>query len=341
MSQTPRSTRRTAGQQKTVTVPAPMLAEAVADGRLPAGSAAEPKWDGFRSVLVRPGAGRAVLRSRRGTDLTAAFPEIAEAAESDLPQDTVLDGELVIWHGGRLAFELLQSRLNSTRAAAMRQAAENPAHYVAFDLLRLGEQDTTMLPYADRRAALERLFADRRLAGHWTLSPSTTDQSVVDEWLTWSAAGIEGVVFKRLDQPYLPGFRGWRKFRVRDTTEAVIAAITGTLQQPRSLLLGLYDARGRLHYVGSSTGLTAAAARSLAGALTAADQQHPWRGQVLARRWGRATAAVTLVRPDLVAEVGADVSMDSSGRWRHPVRFHRIRADLAAPDAPLLDSDDP
>lgn len=79
------------------------------------------------------------------------------------------------------------------------------------------------------------------------------------------------------------GLLAARKFRVRDTTEAVIAAITGTLQQPRSLLLGLYDARGRLHYVGSSTGLTAAAARSLAGALTAADQQHPWRGQVLAQ----------------------------------------------------------
>lgn len=323
-----------------LSAPDPMLAAAVEDRRLPVGSAAEPKWDGFRTILVRPGGGRTVLRSRRGTDLTAAFPEIAEAGERDLPPDTVLDGELVIWDKGRLAFELLQSRLNSTRTAAADQAAEHPAHYVAFDLLHLADRDLVALGYAERRAALEHLFAERRLTGPWTLSPSTTDQSKVDEWLTWSPVGIEGVVFKRLDQPYLPGARGWRKHRARDTTEALIAAITGTLGQPRSLLFGRYDTGGRLHYVGSSTGLTAAAARSLAAVLTAADEQHPWHGQVLAARWGRTTAEVTLVRPDLVAEVGADVSPDASGRWRHPVRFHRIRADLTAADAPLLDSHD-
>ena len=319
-----------------------MLAEAVADGRLPAGSAAEPKWDGFRSLLIRNAEGRATLRSRRGTDLTAAFPEIVEAAGSDLPRDTVLDGELVIWHEGRLAFELLQSRLSSTRAAAIRQAAENPTHYVAFDLLHLVDRDLVALRYADRRSALERLFAEHKLTDPWTLSPSTTDQSKVDEWLTWSAVGIEGVVFKRLDQPYVPGTRGWRKYRARDTAEAVIAAITGTLQQPRSLLFGRFDTRGRLHYVGSSTGLSAAAARSLAGLLTVSGEQHPWQGQVLATRWGRATREVTLVEPDLVAEVSADVSLDAGGRWRHPVRFHRIRAELQPMEVPKLDApDDP
>jgi len=336
MNDKPRPSNRAAGGHL-VSAPRPMLAQAVADSRLPAGSAAEPKWDGFRSILVRAGGGRAILLSRRGTDLTAAFPEIAQAAEAQLPDNTVLDGELVIWHEGRLAFEFLQSRLNSTKSAAARQAANHPAHYVAFDLIRLEAQDIHMLPYADRRAALERLFADRRLGGHWTLSPSTTDQSLVDEWLTWSAAGIEGVVFKRLDQPYLPGARGWRKYRVRDTTEVVIAAITGTLQQPRSLLFGRYDARDHLHYVGSSTGLTAVAARSLAGALTAADVQHPWRGQVLDTRWGRASREVTLVKPDLVAEVSADVSPDAGGRWRHPVRFHRVRAQMHPMQAPKFE----
>lgn len=321
-----------------LSAPDPMLAQAVEERRLPVGSAAEPKWDGFRCTLVRPGGSRAVLRSRRGTDLTAAFPEIAQAASRDLPADTVLDGELVIWDQGRLSFELLQSRLNSTRAVAARQAAEHPAHYVAFDLLHLADRDLVALGYADRRRELENLFAERGLTGPWTLSPSTTDQSKVDEWLTWSPVGIEGVVFKRLDQPYLPGARGWRKYRVRDTTEAVIAAVTGTLEQPRSLLFGRYDTGGLLHYVGSSTGLTIAAARSLATVLTASDEQHPWRGQVLATRWGRATREVTLVRPDLVAEVSADVSPDAAGRWRHPVRFHRIRAEMHPMQVPKLDA---
>jgi ATP-dependent DNA ligase len=317
-----------------------MLAVPIADPRLPAGSAAEPKWDGFRSTLVRPANGRVVLRSRRAADLTAAFPEIAAAADADLPADTVLDGELVIWHEGRLAFELLQSRLNSTRADASRQAARHPAHYVAFDLLRLGEQELLALPYAERRAALERLFADRRLGGHITLSPSTTDQQTVDEWLTWSAVGIEGVVFKSLRQPYLPGRRGWRKYRARDTTEAVIAAITGSLAGPRSLLLGRYDAAHRLHYVGSSTTLPAAAARALAPLLTAADERHPWRGQTFpTARGGTAARRVILVQPDLVAEVGA-VSPDSTGRWHHPAHFRRIRSDLTTAETPILTNGD-
>ena len=281
-----------------------------------------------------------MLRSRRGTDLTAAFPEIAAAADADLPADTVLDGELVIWHEGRLAFELLQARLNSSRAKDSRQAADTPAHYVVFDLLNLGAIDLKAVPYKDRRAALEQLFADRRLRGHWTLSPSTTDQSVVDEWLTWSPAGIEGVVFKRLDQPYLPGARGWRKW-ARDTTEAVIAAITGSLQQPRSLLFGRYDAGGGLHYVGSSAGLTAAAARSLGRLLTACGEQHPWHGQTLATGWSRTPRQVTLVEPALVAEVSADVSPDAAAAGAIPVRFHRVRAELDPMHVPTLESDEP
>jgi ATP-dependent DNA ligase len=92
------------------------------------------------------------------------------------------------------------------------------------------------------------------------------------------------VVFKRLRQPYLPGERAWRKYRVRDSTEAVIGAITGTLAEPRSLLLGRYDTRRRLHCVGSSGALSAAAARGLTGLLTPADEQHPWRGRVFATR---------------------------------------------------------
>ncbi|WP_217243198.1 hypothetical protein [Streptomyces sp. AC555_RSS877] len=78
----------------------------------------------------------------------------------------------------------------------------------AFDLLRLEGTDTTQWPYRRRRAALEDLFAERTLTAPWALCPSTTDADTIDEWLTWSAVGLEGIVFKRLDSRYEP-VRGW------------------------------------------------------------------------------------------------------------------------------------
>src|SRR5690606_23877858 len=133
------------------TLPEPMLATPVADPALPDGWAAEVKWDGWRALLSWD-AGRLVLRSRQGTDLAPRFPELRSGAVQ-LPDATALDGELVVWEGGRLAFERLQGRLQR------RDAGGRPAHFVAFDLLRLEGIDTTGWPYRRRRAALEGLFA--------------------------------------------------------------------------------------------------------------------------------------------------------------------------------------
>ncbi|GFN09881.1 hypothetical protein Smic_84370 [Streptomyces microflavus] len=82
------------------TLPEPMLAEPVNNPALPPGFAAEPKWDGYRALLARYADGRVVIRSRRGTDMTAAFPEITRAAAS-LPAgvEFAMDGELVVWEG--------------------------------------------------------------------------------------------------------------------------------------------------------------------------------------------------------------------------------------------------
>lgn len=77
------------------------------------------------------------------------------------------------------------------------------------------------------------MFTARRLAAPWALSPSTTDPDTVREWLTWTTVGVEGVVFARLDDPYRPAVRGWLKYKVRETTEAIVGAITGPLSVPR------------------------------------------------------------------------------------------------------------
>ncbi|WP_286246879.1 hypothetical protein [Streptomyces graminofaciens] len=188
-----------------------MLTTPVSVPGLRPGCAAEPKWDGFRA-LVSVDAGRVVLRSRRGTEMAASFPEVVAGAVR-LPDATALDGELVVWDSaGRLAFERLQNRLTQRGAGAARAAEEWPAHFVAFDLLRLSATDTTSWPYRRRRAALESVFAARRLIAPWTLCPSSTEADVVREWLTWASVGMEGVVFKRLDDAYKPSVRGWQKY---------------------------------------------------------------------------------------------------------------------------------
>ncbi|MDQ0605407.1 hypothetical protein QF037_009752 [Streptomyces canus] len=135
-------------------LPEPMRAVPVNDPALPAGWAAQPKWDGYRALAGRWADGRVAVRSRNGSDLSAAFPEIEEAVRR-LPDDTAVDCELIVWEAGRLAFERLQQRMHHRDAAAARAALEFPAHLVAFDLLRVHGSDLTGRPFSDRYAAPE------------------------------------------------------------------------------------------------------------------------------------------------------------------------------------------
>ncbi|MET7920989.1 ATP-dependent DNA ligase [Streptomyces avermitilis] len=309
-----------------------------ADPELRPGWAGEPKWDGFRAG-VSVDAGRVVLRSRRGTEMASAFPEVVAGA-AQLPDATALDGELVVWDAaGRLAFERLQNRLARHGAGAARAAEERPAHFVAFDLLRLSGTDTTGWPYRRRGAALDSVFAARHLSAPWALCPSTTEADVVREWLTWSSVGMEGVVFKRLVAPYRPSVRGWQKCKVRETSEAIVGAVTGSTADPRTLLLGRYDGQDRLQYVGRTTNLARAAGAAVAGLLAPGQHGHPWTGWSFSAGWGsQEKLVVTLMEPELVVEVGVDVARDASGRWRHPARWHRARPDLSPADIPRLPS---
>ncbi|MFC8835942.1 ATP-dependent DNA ligase [Streptomyces griseoincarnatus] len=292
--------------------------------------------DGFRAA-VSVDKGQVVLRSRRGTEMGPAFPEVVAGAVQ-LPDATAMDGELVVWDtAGRLTFERLQNRLARRGAGAARAAEEWLAHFVAFDLLRLSGTVTTGWPYWRRRAALESVFTARRLFAPWALCQSTTDPDTVREWLSWASVGMEGVVFKRLTDTYMPSVRGWQKYKVRETSEAIIGAVTGSLTDPRTLLLGRYDAEGRLQYVGRTTTLARTAGTTVADLLEAGQRGHPWTGWSFSAGWGsREHLDVTLVEPGLVVEVGVDVARDASGRWRHPARWHRARLDLSPTDVPLL-----
>jgi ATP-dependent DNA ligase len=135
-----------------------------------------------------------------------------------------MDGEAVVWVGGRLSFDPLQRRL--ARRATRAGPQGPPASYVAFDLLALDGQDQRGLTYAIRRARLERLSVG------WSppleICPSTADR---DEAMVWSRdyrpAGIEGLVIKSANGRYPTGRRDWIKVKNRQTREVIVGAPDG------------------------------------------------------------------------------------------------------------------
>ncbi|WP_329201873.1 MULTISPECIES: ATP-dependent DNA ligase [unclassified Streptomyces] len=171
----------------------------------------------------------------------------------------------------------------------------------------------------------------------------TTDPAQAREWLQslTDVSGVEGIVVKPQTSRYMPGHReAWTKVRRRDTTEAIIGATTGTLTRPQLLVLGRHDHDGRLRAVGRTVPLRTEAARLVAEHLTAAGPGHPWEGVTFAATWGsRDVLDVSLVRPELVAEISADRAVDRGGVWRHPLRFRRLRLDVGIGDVPRFAAD--
>ncbi|SJM55504.1 ATP-dependent DNA ligase LigC [Agrococcus casei LMG 22410] len=294
---------------------------------LPGGVLYEPKWDGFRLVIVRDE--DVSLWSRQGKDLTRYFPELIAAAEL-LPEGVIVDGEAVVWSDGKLDFDALLRRMNSRPSTVARLAREQPASYAAFDVLAVAHQDTRPLPLRDRRSLLT------ELAGEWQpplhLSPVTEDETEAGEWFaTLVQSGIEGLVAKGAGQPYRGGERDWLKLKHRSTRDVICAAVIGTRERPEQLVLGL-PAGEELRIVGRTSPLAPATARTLGKLLRELDGAHPWPGQVKPgaidrfNRGGRAAVDLTLVDP-IVVEISADVAM-TGGSFRHAVRFVRARPDL-------------
>lgn len=304
----------------------------------------EPKWDGFRALAFKDGErvvlqGRGRSRSDGHVDLAYAFPELVAAMREQLPHSVVLDGEIVVPAGGRLDFSALSARLRprSDAGSIARLAAASPALFLAFDLLadpepRLAE------PLARRR---ERLGA---LAVGWVspllLTPSTTDPEVAAGWFTGlEAAGVDGLMVKPLGDPYQPGKRAQGKLKHERTVDAVLAGMR--LQRDASgeegvasLLLGLHDDAGTLHYVGGASAFTAASRRALREELRPleTDGAHPWlapsggqRVPGAPSRWSKGKDAWVALRPERVAEVVID-QMEGD-RFRHVAAFSRWRPD--------------
>ena len=300
---------------------------------LPGGCRYEPKWDGYRLVIVRT-ASSTRLWSKQGRDLTDRFPDVAAAALAQVPAGTVVDGEVVIWSGDRLDFGRLQQRMVNSPGRIAALVAAAPASYVAFDLLAAGGTDLRGQRLARRRAELERIAAG--WAPPMQLSPATADPDEARQWFTdFRAAGIEGIVAKGAGTRYAPGRREWLKVKSWETTEVLAGGVIGPIGAPSQLVAGRYRA-GELVVVGRTSPLSPAQSAELAAVLSPAGE-HPWPERIGTGRFGGGRLAVPLtrVRPDVVVEISADAALQA-GVFRHPLRFVRVRPDLQPDDVPDL-----
>jgi DNA ligase-1 len=168
----------------------------------PAQYFAEWKWDGIRVQLVaRRGERR--LYSRSGDEIGPAFPDILAAT----PDDIALDGELLVIRDGEVApFNDLQQRLNR-KTPTPKMLADFPAAVRLYDVLRLGDEDLRPLPLAERRHRLDAWYGNAP-RDRLDLSPLVPFESWDDLAALRDNAranGIEGLMLKRRDSPYLSG----------------------------------------------------------------------------------------------------------------------------------------
>jgi len=305
----------------------------VADVLPPEGEwAFEPKWDGFRAVAW---SGEVRLDSRNQRPLLRYFPEL-EAPLRALPAGTVVDGEVVVVRRDRLDFDALQNRLHPAASRAARLARETPAALVAFDLLAADGRDLRGVPFDERRERLVALAA--RLPGPWVLTPSTSDRELARRWFDeFEAAGCDGIVAKRRQGLYVEGKREMVKVKHRRTVDCVVGGYRGAEDgdEVGSILLGLYDGEGRLHFIGHCSGFAQGERAPLLTRLERLRSADSFGAEGEVRRPGaesRWSAGKDLswvpVRPELVVEVSYDQL--TGGRFRHATRFERWRPDKDA-----------
>jgi len=314
----------------------PMLS-APADGGIPKGDTweYEPKWDGFRTLVFRDG-DEVELISRGARPMTRYFPELLPAFRGLREKQVVLDGEIVVVAENGLDFGALQQRIHPADSRVQMLSKATPAWFVAFDLLAEGSTDLRKLPLGERRKRLERLL--KSVKQPIFLTPYTRERKTAESWFKrFEGAGLDGVMAKSWDGAYVPGKRLWVKIKHQRTADCVVIGWRKSNDGASlgSLLLGLYDKKGTMHYVGHTSSFNAAERKELIAKLKPLQTEIPeseWKanpgrmpGGV--SRWSRGKEAEWVaVKPELVCEVAYD-KLEAGERFRHATRFLRWRTD--------------
>ena len=303
----------------------------------------EPKWDGFRAIVFR-GESELFIQSRDLRPFDRYFPELHDALLERLPKGCVLDGEIVIATREGLDFDALQMRLHPAESRVAKLARETPSSFVAFDLLAAKGRSLMAARQGERREELEAMLAG--VAKPVYVTPMTRDWAVAVDWLErFEGAGLDGVIAKPEQSPYLPGKRAMIKVKHARTADCVVAGFRwhkagkGVVG---SLLLGLYDDAGVLHHVGVTSSFTMATRKQLASELEPlrrnAFENHPWR------EWAQAAESATQRMPGAQSRwsAGKDLSWEplrvervcevkydhlQGDRFRHAAIFLRWRPD--------------
>lgn len=287
----------------------------------------EIKWDGMR-VLADVADGRLRLSSRNEKDVTASFPELSTLAGPGVPDDMLLDGEVVALDAGLPSFSALAERIHVSNAGKARSlAVARPVTFMVFDLLRLDGVGLTDQPLAQRRATLEGIS----LAGPNVQVPPTYDDGGALQIATLQQ-GLEGVVSKRLSSRYSPGRRSpdWLKFPHRTSRSVVIGGWrleTDSARRLGAILVGRPTPQG-LAYLGRvGSGLVGREQERVLRALQGRSvDTSPFADEVphidaQGTRW---------VQPEVVVEVRS-LGLSAQGRLRHPA-YRGLRPDLSPDD---------
>ncbi len=287
----------------------------------------EPKYDGIRAIAeLTPSRGRVAVHlwSRLGNEKTSQFPSIASALErfgAAARRPLVVDGEIVALdrEGRPMGFQRLQGRIHLSGAKDVERIdREQPVAYIAFDLLRDGDEDLRGLPLTERRARLEKLF---QLKHPETLR--TSEQAVNDGRALHARAsreGWEGLIVKDAGAPYQSGRRSpaWRKLKLVQQQEFVVGGWTEprqTRQHFGALLLGVHDdGKKGLTYVGhTGTGFDERELARVSKLLRPRETRtSPFNAPI------KTNEPAHWVKPELVAQVRFTEWTDDR-KLRHPV----------------------
>lgn len=309
----------------------PMEAKLVA--KMPTGDEwqYEPKWDGFRCLAFRSGK-EIELQSKAGQPLTRYFPEIVEALEALAAQQFVLDGELIVPVEGHLSFDALLQRIHPAASRVTRLAKETPARFILFDQVVDADGDSLVdEPLAERRKKLEK-FTAKFLKKSKTieLSTATRDIAVAKHWLSGLRGQLDGVVCKKIHEPYLSGQRAMLKVKNMRSADCVVGGFryASGKKVVGSLLLGLYDNEGHLNHVGFTSSIALTEREKLTKKLEKLIEAPGFTGAAPGgpSRWSTERSAEWQpLKPLLVIEVQYDHF--TGERFRHGTKLLRWRPD--------------
>ncbi len=291
----------------------------------------EPKWDGFRCIAYRDG-DTVDLQSKSGKPLARYFPEVVELMRALDGERFVLDGELLIPIDDTLSFDALQARLHPAASRVTRLSRETPALFMAFDCLVHGEHVLADKALSSRRVALE-AFAARQTRADFMLSPSTIRLQDAEDWLARSGGALDGVVAKRLTDPYRAGERAMLKVKKVRTADCIVAGFRDASGSSAigSLLLGLYDEAGLVNHVGFTSAIKADEQAALRERLSPYIGGTGFTGKAPGgpSRWSTERSSQwTSLAPELVVEVSFD--QVTAARFRHGTSIVRWRPDKLA-----------